>query len=63
MLEAFQQPHPATAHEPAVQSVPEAVHMEQRQREKKPVVRRDPPAGQQVYGIGGEIIVRQDRAF
>ena len=63
MLEAFEQPHATAGDEPAVQSVAEGVDVKQRQREKQAVAIVDLPAGKQIEGIGGEIIVRENRAF
>ena len=63
MLEALQQPHAAAADEPAVQAVAEAVDVKQRQREQKAIGARDLPAGQQIQGVGGEVVVRENGAL
>ena len=63
MLEALQQAHAAAAGEPAVQAVAEGVDVEERQREQEAVGGGDLPAGEQVDGVGGEIVVGEDGAF
>ena len=49
--------------EPAVQAVAERVDVEERQGEQEAVGRGDLPAGEQVDGVGGEVVVGEDRAF
>ncbi len=63
MLEAFEQAHAAAAGEPAVQTVAERVHVKQGQGEQEAVGRGDLPAGEQGDGVGGEVVVGEDRAF
>ena len=46
-----------------MQSVAEAVHVKQGQREQEPVGVGDLPAGEQVERVRCEIVVREDRAF
>ena len=63
VIEALQQAHAAAAGQPAVQAVAEGVDVEEREREEEAVAVGDLPHGQQVDGIGGEVVVRQDGAF
>ena len=63
VLEAFEQAHAAAADQPAVQAVAERVDVKQRQREQEAVGCGDLPAGEQVDGVRGEVVVREDRAF
>ena len=63
LLEALQQPHAAPAREPAMHSVAEPVHVEQRQREQKAIRGRDLPRREKIDRVGGEIVVREHGAF
>src|ERR1039457_6451432 len=51
MLEALQQAHAAAAEHPAVQTVAQRVHVEERQRQQEAVGGADLPAGEQVNGV------------
>ena len=46
-----------------MQAVAERVDVEQRQGEQEPVGGGDLPAGEQVDGVGGEVVVGEDGAF
>lgn len=63
VLKALKQTHAASADEPAMQSVAEAVHMEQRQRQQKTIGARDLPARQKIERVRGEVVVREDGAL
>ncbi len=60
VFETLQQAHPEAADQPAVQTISEAMHMKQRQREQEAIRLGDLPAGQQVDGIYGEVMVREN---
>ena len=63
VLEALQQAHAAAGEQPAVQAVAERVDVEQGQREQEAVGGGDLPAGEQIDGVGGEVVVGEDGAF
>src|SRR5205823_4596816 len=63
MIEAFQQAQAAAGGQPAVQTVAQAVYVEQGEREQKPVGGSDLPAGQQVDGVGCEVVMSENGAF
>ena len=63
MFEALEQPHPASADEPGVQAVAEAVDVEEREREQESIGPGNLPAGGKIQCISGEIIVGEHRAF
>ena len=63
MFEALQQTHAASADQPTVQSVAEAVNMEEREGEQKTIGTRNLPAGQQIQRVRCHVVVREDGAF
>ena len=63
MLEAFQQAHAASADEPAMQAVAEAVDVEEREREQETIGARDLPAGEKIERVRGQVVVREDGAL
>ena len=63
MFEALQQTHAAAGGQPAVQAVAERVDVKQGQGEQETIGGGDLPAGEQGDGVGGEVVVGQDRAF
>ena len=63
VFEALEQAHPAAGGQPAVQAVAERVNVEKRQREQEAVGFGNLPAGEEIDGVGGEVVVREDRAF
>ena len=58
MIESFEQPHAASAHQPAVQSVSERVNVKQRKREQEAIGFCESPHVQQIQRIGDEIVMR-----
>ena len=63
VLEALQQAHAAAGGQPAVQAVAERVNVEQGQGEQETVGGGDLPAGQQIDGVRGEVVVGEDGAL
>jgi len=57
VLEALEQAHAAARDQPAVEAVAEAVDVEQREREQEAVFGGDAPAGEEVEGVGAEVVV------
>ena len=63
MLESFEKPHAAAGDQPAVQAVAEGVDMEERKGQQEAILIGDLPAGEEIQGVGGEIVVGEDCAF
>jgi len=63
MLEAFKQAHATSADEPAMEAVTKAVDVEEREGEQESISAGDLPAGGEVQGVRGEVIVREHCAF
>src|SRR6202044_3808330 len=63
VLEAFEQAHAATAEQPAVETVPQGVYVEKGQGQQQAIGGGDLPAGEQIQGVSGEVVVGQDGAL
>ena len=63
VLKPLQQAHPAATRQPAVQAIAQTMNMEQRERQQEAIRLPNLPAGQQIHRVGGEVVVRQDRAL
>ncbi len=63
MIETFEQAHAAAGTQPTVETVAEGVDVKQGEGEQETVAIGDLPAGEKIYGVCQEIIVRENGAL